>query len=102
MVCAVHTRALQTVTGPQTTVWLLHSVPNCAGVALSTECLVYSLSSFQPMAHCVPGRPCSSSSLLTSQERKFFLSEWSFPPFPLNSRHIRCKFPRQDIENFLK
>lgn len=56
MVCAVHTRALQTVTGPQTTVWLLHSVPNCAGVALSTECLVYSLSSFQPVAHCVPGR----------------------------------------------
>lgn len=39
---------------------------------------------------------------LTSQERKFFLSDKSFPPFPLHSRHIRFEFPRQHIENFLK
>jgi len=48
--------ALQTVTGPQTTVWLLYSVPNCAGVALSSEWLVYSLYSFQPLACFLPVR----------------------------------------------
>lgn len=56
MVCGVHTTALQTVTGPQTTVWLLYSVPNCAGVALSSEWLVYSLYSFQPLACLLPVR----------------------------------------------
>lgn len=54
MVCGAHTVALQTVTGPQTTVWLLYSVPNCAGVALSSEWLVYSLDSFQPLACFLP------------------------------------------------
>lgn len=39
---------------------------------------------------------------LTSQGRKFFLPDKSFPPFPLNSRRVPFKFPGQDIENFLK
>lgn len=47
----VQTTTLQAVAGPQTTVWLLCSVPRGAGVALSGERLVYSSYSFQPLAY---------------------------------------------------
>lgn len=95
--------ALQAAPGPQTTAWLLPSVPNCAGVALSSEWLVYSFHSFQPVVCSLPVRACAlHPPSLASMEREFFPSEKSFPPFPLNSRHIHFKFPRQDTENFLK
>lgn len=92
---------MQAVPGPQTTAWLLPSVPNCAGVALSSEWLVYSFHSFQPVVCSLPVRavlfillPSPARRGNSSPQRRAFLPSLFIPG--------TFKFPRQDTENFLE
>ena len=62
--------------------------------------ILYAL--FSPWLVSCQSEWCCSSSFTHQPGKEILPLDKSFPPFPLNSGHIRFKFPRQDIENFLK